>query len=224
MEPAQRIGLFGGTFDPVHNGHLALARQARHHLGLDSVWFLPAAGPPHKIGSPITSFDHRVAMLEIALSDTPDFHVSLLEAELAIPSFTIDTLHEFQRRLDKRVALYFLMGMDSFAEIESWKDFSGLVDCADLVVLPRMPAFSCSGQDVIERAFPGYRFDPATSSWRHEMLAGKGGIHILPNPISPVSSSQVRAELVAGRPVIGLVPEAVISYIRDHRLYQPAAA
>src|SRR4051794_22475754 len=131
-----RIGVFGGTFDPVHQGHLILAEQAREQGRLDEVWFVPAPRPPQKDGVAITRFDSRVEMLAIAAAGHAAFKIDELEKERAGPSFTVETLAELRRRHPEH-AYHLLIGGDSLADLPLWRDPGGIVSQAGLLVMAR---------------------------------------------------------------------------------------
>ena len=129
--------MLGGTFDPVHTGHLAIADTAAAQFALDSVLFIPASLPPHKQDYTVSSFEDRAAMLESALSKRPGFFISRLEADRTGPSYSIDTLAELRQQLGNEVNLYFIIGMDAFAEIVTWKEYDRLLDFAHFIVVDR---------------------------------------------------------------------------------------
>jgi nicotinate-nucleotide adenylyltransferase len=133
----QRTGILGGTFDPVHNGHLALAEAAGELCDLDEVILLPAAVPPHKQNKTITDFSHRAAMLEIAVQDRPSLHVSTIERLLPPPSFTIDTLNYLKLHSVSPVTFFFITGADTFLDILSWKEYRNLLQLTNFIVFLR---------------------------------------------------------------------------------------
>ncbi len=214
----QLIGLLGGTFDPVHNGHLVVAEQAAAVLQLDRILFIPAADPPHK-KSPGASYGHRVAMLEIALAETEQekFQVSLLEVERATPSYTIDTLLELQKRLGKQ-DFYFIIGADSLLELHLWYRFRELIELTNFIVAAR-PGIS---MQAVERAIAGLP-GPFTSAgpagcWQR---ADGAHIHYLADVSVDISSSTVRSQLGSGlRP--DTVSTRVLDYITEFGLYSAA--
>lgn len=197
----RRIGLFGGTFDPPHLGHLALAEQARDRLRLDEVRFIPAGQPPHKRGARISSAARRVAMARLAVRGNPAFTVSTLETGRGGPSFTIETLRAVAREAP-RARLFLLMGADSLDDFATWRDPGAILRLATLVVADR----------------PG----GAKRRTRRPRVAGMRRARIvhLDNPELAISSSQVRARVRAGRSVRYLVPDAVSAYLARHRLYR----
>jgi nicotinate-nucleotide adenylyltransferase len=202
----RRIGLFGGTFDPPHVGHLALAEWARESLRLDHVLFVPAGQPPHKGRARLSSVAHRLAMTRLAVRDNRAFTVSPLEALRDGPSFTVDTVRALRRR-EPRARIFLLMGADSLEEFPTWRDPEAILAFATLAVALRPGASTAAGRRVRRGAadlrFPG----PARIEW-------------LGNPVLDVSSSAIRTRLRAGRSARYLIPEAVARYIARHRLYR----
>ena len=216
-EKGRRIGILGGTFDPVHEGHLAVAQTVLARCSLDLLLFVPALAPPHKERT-LTPFAHRLAMLEAAVGDDPRLSVSLIEAERPAPSYTVHTLRELHHRLGPR-QLYLIIGADMFAEISLWYKYQELFQLAHLIVVAR-PGFPLADMAARVAALPGpFSHDPATQVW----LRDDGfRIFYLPDVAIQVSSSQVRALLAQGKPVTGFLPAPVQEYIRQHRLYGPA--
>lgn len=210
----QRIGILGGTFDPVHVGHLAVARTVRERYGLDIVFFIPAPSPPHKERE-LTPFIHRMAMLEAALADDPGLAASPLEAERPPPSYTVETLEELHRRLGDR-ELYLIIGADMFTEIELWYRFADIFLLADLIVAsrPGFPLRSVTGQ--VQRLPGMFAYDAGRQMWCRE---DGFRIYYVPDIAVPVSSTQIRKRLAEGATVDGQLPPRVLAYIRRHRLY-----
>src|ERR1043166_621289 len=139
-----KIALFGGTFDPVHLGHLAVARAAAEKFGLGRVYFVPADLPPHKQKPKLTDFQHRFAMLALATADDPRFVASLLDAHTGEPNYSIQTVRRLKSTLKKTDKLYFLIGMDAFKDISTWKQPVELLAECDFIVVSR-PGFSLEG-------------------------------------------------------------------------------
>ncbi len=212
----QNIGLLGGTFDPVHNGHLAAARTVKGQLGLDAVLLIPAFAPPHKSNYQISSFDHRVVMLQAAVASEPDLFVCQVERERGDPSYTIDTLIYLNRQL-AGVHLYFIIGADAFAEIHTWKEYNKLLAQANLVVLNR-PGCTISTSGVMGMYFPAFDYDSLAKVWQAKDVAGR--VYCLEMPPVNISSSQVRQDIIGGLGVSNNnVPRGVIDYITVHGLY-----
>jgi len=193
----ERLGLFGGTFDPPHLGHLALAEWAREQLRLDRVLFIPAGQPPHKRGRRISSAAARLAMTRLATRGHPGFRVSTLELDSRRASFTVDTLNQVAAR-HPRARLFLLIGADSLDEFRTWRSPEAILERATLAVAARPGA---------GRA--------ATRAW-----ARRHGVVWLGNPGLEVSSSLVRERARAGGSVRYLVSDAVARYVARHRLYR----
>ncbi|MDE0672240.1 MAG: nicotinate-nucleotide adenylyltransferase [Caldilineaceae bacterium] len=198
-----RLGVFGGTFDPVHVGHLLLAQEAALRLSLDQTWFVPANYPPHKAGEVQTPFTDRLAMVELAVAGNPAFSVSLLNADDAVPNYTADLMEMLQTQLAGRANLYFLMGMDSLRDLHTWHKPDWLVQNCELVILNR-PGVEKIWLRLDER-FPGIR----------------NRVHLMEMPGVDLSGTNIRTRIDAGEPIRYLVPLAVHDYIEDHSLYVP---
>ena len=214
----KRLGLFGGTFDPVHLGHLVPARTASRVLGLDALLFIPGARPPHKLGDPLTSFVHRFAMLALATQGQADWYVSEVEQDRAGPTYTIDTLTELARSMPAEET-FFLMGSDSFAQITTWHRWSELVDLAHLVVLHRPGVW---GRELAS-SVPGWlarrivSLDPSRELG--EVSADKK-VFVLEHEPLPISATRLREALRQGARVTDLVPPQVEQYALKYHLYQ----
>ena len=212
-----RIGIFGGTFDPVHDGHLRPAERALAAFGFDDLVWVPAGNPPHKLDEPRTAFAHRFAMLALAVQGDDRSVVSTVEAERSGPTYTVDTLGEFRRR-HPDARLYFLMGSDSFAQIATWRRWEELLSLASLVVLRRPTAW---GDKLIARVPEVLRpqmvlvgrdaAPPAASAHR---------VYLLDHEPYPISSTAVRERVRSGRPLGDVMPAAVERYIAKHGLYR----
>lgn len=193
-----KVGVFGGTFDPPHIGHLIVAQDAFERLGLDRLLFVPAAQPPHKRDRVISDARHRLAMLRLALGADPRFAIETLELERRGPSYTVDTLRELHRRLGDATELVLLIGADQYAEFDSWREPAEVVRLARLAVLHR----------------EGRTQTPAPASPTAQDVAVTR---------IDVSSTAVRARAAAGASIRYLVPDPVADYITEHRLYSGAA-
>lgn len=218
MSRAKRIALFGGTFDPIHAGHLAVARAARRALGLDRVYFVTSGRPPHRRPKPVTPFIHRHAMVTLACGDDAGLLPSLLEAG---PNFcggqvhySIDTVRRMRQRLSAADQLYFIVGADAFAQIRTWKDYRALLESCSFVVANR-PGFSLSE---LARVLPEEWVERARIRPR-EIVLDRTSIHLLPAVHSPVRAREIRRRVRSGQSIRGLVPGAVEDYIRKMGLY-----
>lgn len=200
---ARRIGVMGGTFDPIHHGHLVAAEGARHRYGLERVLFVPAACSPHKAGQAVTPGHHRLAMALLATVSNPWFDVSALELERPAPSYTIDTLRALQAALGPETELYFITGADAILEILRWRDPEALLRAARFVAATR----------------PGYapeRLEAVTARLPADL---RGRVEYLEVPALAISSTDLRRRVREGMPIRYLVPEPVEHYIRKNGLY-----
>jgi len=220
------IALFGGTFDPIHRGHLNVARAAAERFKLKEVWFVPADIPPHKQKAPVTSYFHRYSMVALALVGEPDFLPSLLEApdpEAHVerrPSFSIDTVRRVKAGLRKSDRLYFLIGIDAFREIGTWYKSEELLGECDFIVAAR-PGYSL--KDVVRSLPKALR--PSPAAMRNQKAAGLlelpgVRLHLLPDTHEDVSATQIRAARKRGTALKKLVPDSVAEYIRKEALYR----
>src|SRR5260370_5695922 len=201
----QRIGVFGGTFDPVHLGHLIMADQCREQAQLDQVWFVPAARPPHKLDRPLTPFAQRVEMLSLAVAGAPVFRVDELEKDRPGPSYTADTLEELQQR-NPIAEFALLLGSDCLPDLAHWKEPSRIVDRAELLVFTR-PAWPLLTAEQVRQAL---HLDADT---RLRMQT----VHV---PLIHIASRDLRQRVAENRSIRFLVPRAVECYIQEKKLYR----
>ena len=195
-----RVGVLGGTFDPVHNGHLHVGRSLQRALGLDRVIWVPAGRPPHKAGQIVSSDRDRLAMLRLALAGSTTDEISTIDIDRAGPSYTADTLEMLRDRLDP-ARLVFLMGEDSLRDLPTWHDPERIVRVAELAVAGR-PGIDAD-LELVARAVPDIR----------------DHVSIVPIEEIAISSSDIRGRARNGKSLLGLVPPAVAEYIRGHALY-----
>jgi nicotinate-nucleotide adenylyltransferase len=196
-----RVGIFGGTFDPVHLGHLILAEQCREQGRLDQVWFVPAARPPHKQDMELTPFAQRVEMLQLAIAGQPAFRVEELEKDRPGPSFTAVTLEELHLRHPDH-QWFLLLGGDSLRDLPGWYQPERIVVLAELLVMPRPGAVV-----------------PDVEQLR-TMLGAAVRVQVVDVPLIGIASTDLRERLRNGRSARYLTPRAVEAYIVDKRLYQ----
>ena len=214
----RRVGILGGTFDPVHHGHLAVAEAVRQGLALSSILFVPAFLPPHKPTYTISAFTHRAAMLELAVAGHPDFQLSRLEAEREGVSYSIDTLRTLHQTIGKEAQLFFIIGMDAFAEIYTWKAYRQLLNYASFVVIGRPDQCRQSCGQTVAIHFPGYTFAEGLGCWQGE--PGRGAIYPVAMAPVKVSSTEIREEVRQRRSIRNRVPGAVADYIEAQGLYR----
>ncbi len=196
-----RIGVIGGTFDPIHVGHLILAEEARGRLGLEQVLFVPAGLPPHKVGREITPPERRVEMVRLAIADNEHFALSRVDVDRPGPCYTVDTIRILRDAWGHKAEIYFLMGGDSLLELPTWRHPDLLLRMCHVVALGR-PGYRAEMAD-LERILPAIAF----------------AIRILDAPRVDVSATAIRQRVRAGRSIRYLVPPPVEQYIYRHRLY-----
>lgn len=197
-----RIGVYGGTFDPVHTGHMIIASRVRYALGLDRVLFVPAKAPPHKDPGQITPAAIRVEMLEAAIAGDPWFAIDTIELERPGRSYTVDTLTTLRAR-EPDVEPWFIMGADSLVDLPTWRDPAGIVRLARLAVVAR----------------PGSTIDIAAVAAAIPGLAGR--VDVVEAPLIGIASRELRAMVRRGEPIDYLVPAGVAETIQTRRLYAP---
>jgi nicotinate-nucleotide adenylyltransferase len=196
MEKRQRrLGIFGGSFDPVHCGHIELAQEARRELHLDKVFFVPARQPPHKKKRKLTAARKRLRLLSLATKPFPYFAISWFEIERRATTYTYETLLYFRRRYPG-ARLFFIIGSDSLGELATWKRASLLQKLCTFVTGKR----------------PGVALQESTVRWR--------SIYLLRRPIRDVSSSAIRERIRNGKPIRGLVPASIARVIAEKGLYR----
>jgi len=222
MTAAARIGLLGGTLDPIHVGHIEVARAARRALGLDRVYVLPAHVPPHRTQQPLASGYHRFAMTALAIDGMEGFAASDVELRAPGPSYTADTLMRFRERsADVSTQIFFITGADAFAEIHTWYRYPEVLDLAHFAVVSR-PNFPV---ERLRSVLPSLASRMVSASTNHEPRTANrdlARVFLIDAPTPDVSSTDIRTRLLAGKSIGGLVPEAVERHIRQHRLYSNA--
>lgn len=195
-----RIGILGGTFDPIHNAHLFIAEDARTRLQLDHVYVIPNGTPPHKQRCPITSAGHRLRMAELAVGRDAHLTVDPIEAERSGPSFTVDTLRAYRKRCPA-TEIVFLTGADAVAEIGTWREPDEVLRLCRMVAVSR----------------PGFDMERMLRLAPHELMRD---IETLEVAEIGISSTLIRARVSQGLPIRGLTPDPVIRYIELHGLYR----
>ena len=231
------IGLFGGTFDPIHKGHLALAQAARERCGLGRIYFVPTNVPPHKASQPVASYFHRYTMTALATQSEKTFTPSLLEAPgefilhdkksakasvASAPNYSIDTIRRLKQSLAKNDRLFFLIGVDAFKDIAKWREAEALfAECAFIVA--SRPGFSLAD---VAGALPEKLRPRAEATKPFARQPAKGDLvlpgvtlHLLDDVNQKISATEIRAAVRAKRPIKRLVPESVEEYIKKEGLY-----
>jgi nicotinate-nucleotide adenylyltransferase len=197
-----RIGVLGGTFDPIHYGHLAAAEEARVKLNLGKVLFAVAGLPPHKLDEEVTPVEHRVAMVRLGIASNPHFEISLVDVDRPGPSYTVDTISILQEKWGQNAEFFFVMGLDSLVDVPAWHQPRRLIQLCHLVAVAR-PGFEAD-MSQLEEAIPGI----------------SSRMDIINMPEVDISSSDLQLRVREGLPIKYQVPEEVERYIREHELYQ----
>lgn len=198
-----RLGVMGGTFDPIHYGHLVTAEEARGEFGLDQVLFLPSGIPPHKNPNQVTDAKHRYTMTVLATLTNPHFDVSRLDIDRDGVSYTIDTLRILKEQYGKDTELFFITGADAILEIMSWKDPEQILKLAEFIAATR----------------PGFCLSEQLSQVKDWFARQDKRLHLLQVPAMAISSTDIRGRVSSGRSVRYLLPEEVEYYIKKNQLY-----
>jgi len=197
-----KIGVLGGTFNPVHNGHLLIAGVAKDALDLDVVYFIPAARTPLKDGTEILPARHRVEMVRLAISAFSYFKLSEIEIDRPGPSYTVDTIAGLRENIGAQNEIYFIIGLDSLAQLPQWKEPGRLIKLCRLASVPR-PGYSLPEMTALEKAIPG--------------LSKR--LTVLDKPLTDISATEIRERVKKGLSITGLVPAPVAEYIKKNGLY-----
>ncbi|HUN89234.1 MAG TPA: nicotinate-nucleotide adenylyltransferase [Terriglobales bacterium] len=220
------VGLFGGTFDPIHRGHLTVARVAQQRFALNRVLFVPAASPPHKQTQKLTPYTHRYAMVSLALQGEKSFVPSPIESPEErgnAPSFSIETVRRLKKQLKRSDRLFFLIGMDQFQDIAKWREPEALLRETEFVVMNR-PGWSLAevGASLPESMRPPGQTIKATAHWPAEgdIVLKNATLHLLTDVSEKISATQIRGAAESGRKLDSLVGAAVAEYIRKTGLYK----
>ena len=221
-----QIGLFGGTFNPIHFGHLRTALEIKEAFKLDKIYFIPSAIPPHKTPDGVADAKDRYQMIRLAISDQNDLMVSDVELDRPGPSYSIDTVTYFQSVLSDNTGLYLILGIDAFLEIDTWKSYRDFFDRVPFIVMKRPGKRQSSQpepekQEILEpflqlKISKNYRFSADQSCYIHEK---KQPVFKADVTALDISSTKIRILVKQGRSIRYLVPESVASYIRTKGLY-----
>ncbi|HTL61637.1 MAG TPA: nicotinate-nucleotide adenylyltransferase [Nitrospira sp.] len=222
MAVSSGIGLLGGTFNPIHNGHLAIARETRQTLALDRVIFIPSGDPPHKPADGMASAKARYEMVRLAIDGDPSLAISDVEVRRTGKSYTIDTIRLIQKEYGHQTPLYFLIGLDAFLEFPTWRDPETLLTLCSFVVLSR-PGLSFQALSVlpfIPRLPQASLLDLDTGTRvRLDVAVGSQSLICLRLAPTDVSASDIRARIARGASTANLLPPVVESYILQHHIY-----
>jgi nicotinate-nucleotide adenylyltransferase len=202
----RRIGVLGGTFDPVHYGHLVIAEEVYATLELTEMVFVPTGQPPHKTQEVITPAEHRLAMLELAIASNPHFTISRVDLDRPGPSYTVDTLRLLHKQWGEETAIYFVIGGDSLEDFLSWYDAAGILKQLTYLVAVRRPGYNESEEyyDRLEARLPGI----------------KQRLLVVEAPQFEISATDIRLRVAEGRPIKYQTPESVEQYIKEFGLYR----
>lgn len=218
----QRAALFGGTFNPVHFGHLRVAEEVREGFGLDTVYFIPAASPPHKGEKGLVPASDRYEMLAAATADNPGFSVSEAEIRRGGRSYTIDTVDQFFSASGRSSQCYLVMGMDAFAEIDTWKSYLALFERIEMIVISRPEPGGQTGwierisEVIAGRVSPQYAYDRQRRGFFHPDKCA-----VYPFEVTPldISATRIRSLVAEGGSIRYLVPDAAADYLYKKGLY-----
>jgi nicotinate-nucleotide adenylyltransferase len=219
-----RFGLFGGTFNPVHLGHLRAALEVKEGFELSKIFLIPAALPPHKIPGDVVDAGDRLQMLNLALEDKAEISVSDIELKRSGPSYTIDSVKYFKSTLPEKSKIYLVMGLDAFLEIDSWKSYEELLQQVSIIVINRPKKdrlFSGDGwkrldEYLISGISGGYKFSESQSCYQSP---DKQPIFIFEVTALDISSTKIRSLIKAGRSIGYLVPRKTAEFIKSRGLY-----
>ncbi len=206
LQSIRRVGLIGGTFDPVHYGHLVIAEEVYATLDLAEMIFVPAGHPPHKLHNLVASAQHRQAMLELAIAGNAHFSISRVDLDRPGPSYTVETLRLLHQQWEEQTAIYFLIGWDSMEDFLTWRDSAGILAQLSYLVAVRRPGYNedSNYRDSLEARLPGI----------------KQRLLVVSAPQLEISSTDLRTRVAEGRPIKYQLPESVEQYIEQFRLYQ----
>jgi nicotinate-nucleotide adenylyltransferase len=197
-----KTGILGGTFDPVHRGHIMMAEEAKDTLDLSEVLMVPAGQPVYKGGVAVTSAEHRLAMLRLASAGKPYLRVSTIEIERPGPSYTVDTIVALREQYGTRDEIYFIIGWDSLEQFPGWREPERIISMCYLAAIPR-PGWPRPDLNALEAALPGI----------------SERIVLLEKPLVDISASAIRGMAAGGKAIDHLVPGPVADYIKKHKLY-----
>jgi nicotinate-nucleotide adenylyltransferase len=216
MFDLKRLGILGGTFDPIHLGHLRAAEEIGEALSLEKVFLIPSASPPHKTEVPISPFHHRLAMARLGAGDSSLLEATDLEGRRPGPSYSIETLRQFQMNFKGDVELFFLMGSDAFLEIKSWREYPALFEYANFVIMKRSGVESHRLDALLQSLEPQVKKDLERDFYT--TATGKILVFIT-TAVMDISSTRIRKMVSEGKSIRFLVPESVREYIMSEGLY-----
>jgi nicotinate-nucleotide adenylyltransferase len=216
-----KTGLFGGTFNPVHSGHVMIATDILSCFALDGIIIIPAASPPHKTPEFMADASLRLEMTRLAFNALPGCTVSDIESRRGGRSYTIDTVNYFRKTLPAGTGLFFIVGLDAFLELDTWKDYMTLMETVPFIVItrpvPGQPEKEALKKFLALKISDRYAFSPERACYVHEKLQP---VFFYERPAVHISSTEIRERLKRGLPVSGMVPDSVEQFIKEKGLYQ----
>jgi nicotinate-nucleotide adenylyltransferase len=209
------IGLLGGTFNPIHFGHLRMAQELAEALSLAEIRFIPSANPPHK-AAPVVSAQQRADMVKMAIADNPLFKLDTCELNRQGASYTIDTLIALHEELGKHISLCLIMGSDAFSKLDSWHRWDELLNYCHIVLVQRPNNQSQTKLSDLMTAFLSNHY---TENSDDLIEKSAGHIHMLHIPVHDISATQIRDKIRQGKSIRYLTPPSIIDHIRNNKLY-----
>lgn len=216
--PSERIGLFGGTFNPIHTGHIRAADSVKEKGRLDRILFIPSYIPPHKSSADVAEPSHRLRMVELALKDYPDLFVSSIEIEAGGKSYSVITIEKI-KMLYPRARLFFILGIDAFLEIDTWKEYEKLIESCCFIVMSRPGNDLSEAKNVLRGKYRERMAEVKNHDVITEEMCARFSIFLVFIDALELSSTAIRHKIKRRESISGLVPEDVESYIEKHELY-----
>lgn len=211
-----RLGILGGAFDPIHYGHLRASEEVYESLSLDGVLLIPTASPPHKTDRSVTRFEHRLQMAELAIHGLSHFAVSDIEKSIPGHSYSIETLRRLQGLYGPKAQFYFMVGLDAFSELPTWKEYKSLLSYTNLVVVSRTGYTQSELETILTKHFPNYTYNDSHMEYS---LSGQLSVYYRKTTCLDISSTFIRRAVCTGRSIRFLVPLLVEEYIHRMKLY-----
>lgn len=211
-----KLGILGGTFDPIHYGHLRTAEEVGERVGLDKVYMIPSASPPHKTTNPVSPFHHRLSMTTLGIGKSALLEAQDLEGRRLGLSFSIETLRSLHGVTHPPPDLFFILGSDAFLDIQTWREYEKLFDYAHFVIAERPGYLPDDPAGLLYRL--GFRFKNGSEKGQFLLSSGHQLI-FMPVTLMDISSTQIRRKVASRKSIRYLVPDPVIDYILEHRLY-----
>jgi nicotinate-nucleotide adenylyltransferase len=214
-----RLGLFGGTFNPIHSGHVLAAQIIRDRFKLDQVWFIPSHIPPHKSSDEVASAEHRMNMVRLAVTGLSGLIPSSIELEDEGTSYSILTLGKIKKHFPE-AHLFFILGVDAFIEIDTWRSYEEVLEQCSFIVISRPGYDLLKAEDVLDGAYTDRMLEVEQDKDLNQGNESAYKIYLISINALDIASTQIREKAKAGGPISGLVPLSVEEYIKEHKLYQ----